>query len=281
MLSPMSTTYVAQLLFAKFAPPAATVLILWDHCLTLDEEVATMWGSLNGQILTKVVYVMNRYFTEVVMLYTTCVLGGLGSTSNTVCTKMTWLFIMSATVLAGILQSFVMMHAYRLWDHRRTIRKTLLVVFVACITGATILAVMTVLIILRSRVQVPLSVDVCPVGVKVPLTVTYIMSIMLFFNLFVIFITLYNALEIPRRSESELFDSLRRDGSRLYLIVSLLWMLLLITSVTLQTHFFFSILMLVWSLKCNIASRMHLRIESFGLSVPVQPGAVIYVRREG
>lgn len=42
--------------------------------------------------------------------------------------------------------------------------------------------------------------------------------VQLFFNLFVILITFYNALEIPRRSEHEILDSLRRDGARLYLV---------------------------------------------------------------
>ncbi|SJL02631.1 uncharacterized protein ARMOST_05963 [Armillaria ostoyae] len=72
----MSIPLVGQLLFAKYTPPAAAVLVLWDHSLTFDEEVATMWRPLNGQILTRVVYIMNRYFTEAVMLYTAYVMGG-------------------------------------------------------------------------------------------------------------------------------------------------------------------------------------------------------------
>ncbi len=47
----------------------ALVLILWDHCLTLAEEVATMWGPLNERIITKVIHLLNRYFTEAVLIY--------------------------------------------------------------------------------------------------------------------------------------------------------------------------------------------------------------------
>ncbi|KAK0443932.1 uncharacterized protein EV420DRAFT_1649040 [Desarmillaria tabescens] len=223
----MSTTSIGQLLFTKYAPFMAAVLILWDHCTTFDEEVAVMWGSLKGQILTKVM--------------------------NT---------------------GYIMMRAYRLWDRRNAIHKTLTVVFVACIIGATIFSVRTVLIVLRSQVQLPLDIEVCAIGLNVPKTIAYTMGLMacLFFNLFVIFITLYNALEIPRRSEYEIFDSLWHDGGRLYLIASLLWMLLLIGSVTIQMPSFFPILMLVWSLKSNIASRMHLRIESLRLSFTTHIG---------
>ncbi|KAK0447689.1 hypothetical protein EV421DRAFT_1926781 [Armillaria borealis] len=298
----MSITSVGQVLFAKYTPPAAAILILWDHCLTLDEEVATMWRSFNGHTLTKIVYIMNRYFTEVVMLYTSYVLSGLrGNSADTVsawcfrncytdanvitrselcthCAKMVWLFTISATVLAGILQFFITLRVYRLWDHRQTIRKTLLAVFLTCITGVVTLSVKTVLIALRSLVQLPLSVEICAVD-KVPETMAYVMGIMLAFNLFVICITIYNALEIPRRSENEIFETLRRDGARIYLLVSLLWMLLLTASVTVRMRSFFSILMLVWSLMANIASRMHLRIENLGLSVTGYP-VVIYTGQE-
>ncbi len=49
---------------------AGIALLLWDHCLTLDEEVTVMWTFFKGPILPKVIYVMNRYFTEAVLLYT-------------------------------------------------------------------------------------------------------------------------------------------------------------------------------------------------------------------
>ncbi|KAK0190349.1 hypothetical protein F5146DRAFT_1193883 [Armillaria mellea] len=224
----MSTASIGQLLFAKYMPPAATVLILWDHCLTLDEELAAIWRSFKGQNLTKVIYIMNRYFTEAVMLYTTYVFTGWGGSMA-----------------------------------NETIHRMLAAVFVGCITGTFALSVMTVLLLLKSRVQLPLSEDVCAVHLRVPKTIAFMMGIMLFFNLFVVFVTLYNALEIPRRSEHEILDSLRRDGTRLYLIRS-----------------FFSILMLVWALKANIAARMHLRIETLRFSVTAEP-VVIYTGQEG
>ncbi|KAK0443934.1 uncharacterized protein EV420DRAFT_1015357 [Desarmillaria tabescens] len=70
MLDLTSIPSLRQILFAKYTPFAMAALLLWDHCLTLDEEVATIWRPLNGQILKKVIYAMNRYFMETVMLYT-------------------------------------------------------------------------------------------------------------------------------------------------------------------------------------------------------------------
>ncbi|KAK0491601.1 hypothetical protein IW261DRAFT_1438517 [Armillaria novae-zelandiae] len=261
VLVKMSIPSVGQLLFTKYTPPAATVLILWDHCLTLDEELTVIWRSFKGQNLSKFIYIMNRPFTEAVMLYTIYVFTGLGgSTSNKVTAF--WLFTMSATILAGILQSVIMLRAYHLWDHEQTVGRVLLAVFVGCITGMFALSVKTVILLLRSRVQLPLSEDACAVHSGVPKTIVFLMGIMLFFNLFVILVTLYNALEIPRRSEHEILDSLRRDGARVYVVSFVLWMLLLTASVTIEMRSFFSILMFVWALKANIAARMHLRIET-------------------
>ncbi|KAK0499473.1 hypothetical protein EDD18DRAFT_1349660 [Armillaria luteobubalina] len=295
----MSIISVGQLLFAKYTPPAATILVLWDHCLTLDEELTAIWGSFKGQNLTKIFYIMNRHFTEAVMLYTTYVFTGWGgSTSNKVrvsvihtaeivnsyvcsCTTVFWLFTMSATVLAGILQFSITLRAYRLWDHSQTRRRVLLAVFVGCIAGMFALSVITVLLLLRSRVQLPPSEDVCAVHLGVPKTISSMMGIMLFFNLFVVFVTLYNSLEIPRQSEYEVLHSMRRDGARLYLIVSFLWLLLLTASVAIiEMRSFFSILILVWALKANIAARMHLRIETLRLSVTADP-VMIYAGQEG
>ncbi|KAK0207104.1 hypothetical protein DFS33DRAFT_1319008 [Desarmillaria ectypa] len=284
----MSISSVGKLLLAKYTPPAATILILWDHCLTLDEEVATMWRVLNGQILTKLIYIMNRYFMEAVMLYTTYVFTGLrGTTANMDCAKMFWLFTMSAIVLASISQFFIMMRAYRLWNHRPIIRRVLPIVFVACITGALVFSVMTVPILLRTRIElVPPKVMVCAV-VRVPKTIASALGILILFNLLVIFVSIYNALENPRRCESEVLDSLRRDGARVYLVSPLpfpsdvfLWVLLLITSLVtdvVRRRLFSRSLSLVCSLKANLTSRMHLRIE--GLSNTTRPG-MIYIGQE-
>ncbi|KAK0243403.1 hypothetical protein EDD85DRAFT_987721 [Armillaria nabsnona] len=286
---------VGQILFAKYTPPAGIALILWDHCLTFDEEVAAMWGSFKEPILTKVIYIMNRYFTEAVILYTAYVFTGLrGPTANKLyahwfketaklhifsCATAFWLITISATVLAGILQFFIMLRAYRLWDHKQTIRRVLLAVFVACMTGTLVLSVMMVLTLSRTQIVLPPKVAICSVP-EIPKTAPFLMGTLLLFNLFVISVSFYNALEEPRRRESEVFDKLKRDGVKIYFIVSLLWVLLLITSLIAEMWVFFPILVLAWPVTTNLTSRMHLRIESLRLSDIAHP-TTIYTTQEG
>ncbi|PBK93962.1 hypothetical protein ARMGADRAFT_1029810 [Armillaria gallica] len=122
-----------------------------------------------------------------------------------------------------------MMRVYRLWDHKPIVRRVLLIMFVTCTAGVFIFAVMTDLTISRTRIELPPTIIVCAYF-GVPKTVPSAMGILTAFNAFVIVVSIYNALESPRRHENEVFYSLRRDGARIYLFVSLLWVVLLITS---------------------------------------------------
>ncbi|KAK0443933.1 uncharacterized protein EV420DRAFT_1015382 [Desarmillaria tabescens] len=185
---------------------------------------------------------------------------------------MFWFLTLSSTVLVSVSQFFVMMRAYRLWDHKPTVRRVLPFVFVACITGALVLSVMTVLTFLKTQIELPPELIVCAVT-GVPKTIPSTIGILLSFNVLVILISFYNALENPRRYESEVFDSLRRDGSRIYLLISLLYVPPLIASLVTDILVFFPMLILASSLKVNLTSRMQLRVESLSLSDTLHPVA--------
>ncbi|SJL02630.1 uncharacterized protein ARMOST_05962 [Armillaria ostoyae] len=184
---------------------------------------------------------------------------------------------MTAVVLASILQFFIMMRAYRLWDHKPIVRRVLLVMFVTCTAGGFIFAVMTDLTFSRTRIELPPTIMACAYF-EVPKTVPSALGFLMAFNILVIVVSIYNALESPRRYENEVFYSLRRDGARIYWFVSFLWMVLLITSLVAELPLFFPIFSLVSSLKANLTSRMHLYIEN--LSNPTRP-VVIYTGQEG
>ncbi|KAK0230073.1 hypothetical protein IW262DRAFT_1336272 [Armillaria fumosa] len=266
------TGSIGQILFSKYTPPAGIALLLWDHCLTFDEEVATMWTSFKGPTFPKVIYVMNRYFTEAVLLYTAYVFAGLRQpTANKECASVFWLLSMASTLVAGILQFLIMLRAYRLWDHKQTMRRVLLAVFVACMTGSLVLSVRMALTLMRTQVVLPPKVIVCAVP-EVPKDTPFLMGILLLFNLFVLSVSFYNALEEPRRYESEVFHSLRRDGAKVYFVI--LWVLLLFTSVFAEMLVYFPILILAWSVAANLSSRMHLRIEGLGRSNVAHPTTI-------
>ncbi|KAK0187631.1 hypothetical protein F5146DRAFT_1206576 [Armillaria mellea] len=187
---------VDRILFVTYTPAAAMVLMLWDHFLTFGEEVATMWGPWDEHILTKGVHILNRYFTEAVLIYLTSELAHVvGGEAH--CKAVVWLANISAVIIASISQS-----------------------------EANICSVLTTR---RSNLPVIESQNGCAIG-RIPRTVVCAMGVLLFFNVFVISMTIYNALEKPRRSENELLNSLRCDGARIYLGICILWLILLATS---------------------------------------------------
>ncbi|KAK0190348.1 hypothetical protein F5146DRAFT_1223256 [Armillaria mellea] len=101
-----------------------------------------------------------------------------------------------------------MMRAYRLWDHKPTVRMMLPIVFVVSIIGTVVLAVLAILTLLRTRIEiVPPKVMVCVVT-GVPKTIPSAFGVLLLFNFLVILVSIYNALENPRRYESEIFVSI-------------------------------------------------------------------------
>ncbi|KAK0487874.1 hypothetical protein IW261DRAFT_1415483 [Armillaria novae-zelandiae] len=196
---------VDRILFVTYTPvsrsAAAMVLMLWDHCLAFGEEVATIWGPLDERILTTVVHILNRYFTEAILIYRVYVTIELAKVTDSKhdCKAVVWLANISAVIIASISQFiadcatevYIMMRVYRIWDHRHYLK-----------SGG------------KSDSQ-----SGCAIG-RVPRTVVCTIGVLLLFNVFVIFMTVYNALEKPRRSENELLDSLRCDGARIYLYAS-------------------------------------------------------------
>ncbi|KAK0504430.1 hypothetical protein EDD18DRAFT_1345328 [Armillaria luteobubalina] len=109
-----------------------------------------------------------------------------------------------------------MMQAYHLWDHRQTICRTLLVAFGICITATTILSVLAVLNVLKTGAD---SQNACGTIRTPKIIITCTLAVLLLFNAFVIFITVYNALEMLHCPENSVLDSLRHDGAQTYLAI--------------------------------------------------------------
>lgn len=252
-------------LAVRYSPTAAACLMIWDHLLTLDQEIDAIWISRNKGYLPKLIYVLNRYCAEGVLLYTAYVWGGYShSLTDADCTRVLWLFTVSSTVMVGLLQFIIAMRVYKSWDNQKRAGCVLLVAFSACISAAIVLTVITVIIFLMSKrlITVPYLGNVCFVR-GIPRTVPALLATLLAFDILIVLMVLYRALEKPRRTHVEAINSFHRDGARLYLGVCLLWLLLLIVSIISENepHIFFAILCASWALNTNIGCRVHLRVE--------------------
>ncbi|KAK0190317.1 hypothetical protein F5146DRAFT_1223230 [Armillaria mellea] len=285
---------------------AAACLMIWDHLLTLDQEIDAIWISRDKGYLPKLIYVLNRYFAEGVLLYTAYVWGGYshsltdavssGVLLSSPITQFSVGLYPGAVAFHRIINSdgrvasihhppvIIAMRVYKSWDDQKRAGCVLLVAFSACISTAIVLAVITVIRFLMSKREsgafvphflsynntrsvkglIPVAHlgNLCFVA-GIPRTIPALLATLLAFDILIVLMILYRALEIPRRTHIEAISSFHRDGARLYLGVCLLWLLLLIVSITSRNepHIFFSILCASWALNTNIGCRVHLRVE--------------------
>ncbi|KAG7447804.1 uncharacterized protein BT62DRAFT_891542, partial [Guyanagaster necrorhizus] len=218
---------------------AAVCLMIWDHLLTLDQEIDAIWTSRNKGYLPKLIYVLNRYFAEGVLLYTAYAVWGVFShsltdavssgilsrqsdliTQSRACTRVLWLFTMSSTVMVGLLQFLIAMRVYKSWDSQKRAGYVLLVAFSVCISAAFVLAVITVIVFLKTTSESAASGNVCFMLEGLPRSVPALLSTLLAFDVLIVLMVLYRALEKPRRTHIEAINSFHRDGARLYLVAS-------------------------------------------------------------
>ncbi|PBK93997.1 hypothetical protein ARMGADRAFT_1079482 [Armillaria gallica] len=280
-------------LAVRYSPTAAACLMIWDHLLTLDQEIDAIWISRNNGYLPKLIYVLNRYCAEGVLLYTAYVWGGY---SHSLTDAFSVGLYPGAMAFHRIINSdgwvasihhppvIIAMRVYKSWDNQKRAGCVLLVAFSACISAAIVLTVITVIIFLMSKresaafvphfflynnarsakglITVPHLGNVCFVR-GIPRTVPALLATLLAFDILIVLMVLYRALEKPRRTHIEAINSFHRDGARLYLGVCLLWLLLLIVSIISENepHIFFAILCASWALNTNIGCRVHLRVE--------------------
>ncbi|KIY65065.1 hypothetical protein CYLTODRAFT_76344 [Cylindrobasidium torrendii FP15055 ss-10] len=245
----------------RYTSTSAIALIAYDHLLTVDEEIAYIWKPDSTPWPGRAAYLVYRYFTEGVLLYSAYEFGGFAKTMTIqVCLAVLWIFVLSATLFVGILQFIVTINVYRLWDSKPRMANILLCVFALCFSATISLAVASTALITRSSIILHVNEtvgDACLVG-PLPRTVPAIFGTLLALDLFIIGLSLYRALEMPRRSQSELITNIQRDGALYHIGVSgtfiysncrlseafasVQWLVIFVASIHLDPYTFFSIL---------------------------------------
>ncbi|KAF9019717.1 hypothetical protein BDP27DRAFT_1354894, partial [Rhodocollybia butyracea] len=250
-------TQLDSLTRAKYFSGVALVSIFYDHLLTLHSEISTIWANPNRDYFPKLTYVMNRYYTEAIVIYVAYVLSGTASLNDSECRRFIWVFALTATVFIGTTQFFILFRVYHSWDKRKHLVIILLAGFTAFITASTTLAIITVADA-QDHVQYNPALRTCIIF-ELPSILPYMLGSLLGFHLFLILLALYNAFERPHRTHADIIDSLHSDGARLFIV--LLRLLTVIMSVVGSPADCFGVLNIVWALDSIITSRIHMRVE--------------------
>ncbi|KAJ3781596.1 hypothetical protein GGU11DRAFT_812308 [Lentinula aff. detonsa] len=250
---------VESLYRLRYLSGVALIVMVYDHLLTLDDEFSTIWANTNREYLQKLMFVVNRYYTEAMVIYVVYVSSGLASLDDAVCRRFIWVFALTSTIFTATTHFFITLRLYHSWDKRKRMAIILLIAFTAFISAAAVLAVISAVQV-QSVIYFISLLRACVIP-DIPTTLPYMMGTLFGFDLFIILLALFNAFERPHKTHADVLDALHRDGARLFLAVFLMRLFCLIISIIGLPADCFGALNVMWTLTAIISSRIHLRVE--------------------
>ncbi|KAJ7643776.1 hypothetical protein FB45DRAFT_896035 [Roridomyces roridus] len=248
--------------FMKYFSAVGLVAMVYDHILTVPDEIKVVWGNKNVSRLSKIAFAVNRYMTEGIIAYTVYVFSGSAQgLDDAACSTFLWIFGASAIVVGAISQAIVVLRIYHLWDDRTRVANALIYTFIACITSTIIIGCM---VELQLQPKFSAALRTCVITVK-PKILPVLFGVQSFFDILVISIAVYNALENPRRNHLELISSLQKDGLTFLLVLFALRAAYLISSVVGNAGQCFVIVATCWAFSAILSLRLNLRLDGLVL----------------
>jgi len=270
----------------RFASAAGITCLLYDHFLTFESERQAIWANPNANIFSKIAFVANRYGSEAVGIYVASVLSATRELDISQCITFIWIYSVCASVFVTVSHFAVIYRIYYLWDRRRIIGYILTISFFLVISTVCVLAVLSVLEI-QPHAFYFAPLRSCAIGIK-PKTFPAMLGIISLYDLFLIVLTIFNSLHVPRRHNIEIIRSLRNESAMAFLILFLLrFVNFLVSTVedvsrplfksvnaplysSPQAISTFKLLPIVWLLCAVINARLQIRLE--GLAILGQSG---------
>jgi len=240
------------------------VLVVFDHLISLDHEVNTIWRNPNVSWHSKVAFVANRYLTEVILALVVYIFSGTATgLDTTVCQRFLWVYGITVEVVGAASHFVIMLRVYGLWDHRKSAARILIATFTVCISTATILGIFTA-IELQPQLTYFEPLHTCHFGIK-PKIISVMLGVLSFFDFAVVILVIYNAMARPRLSEVPIVSELQKDGVGFFLTTCVLRFADVIISVFQDAPRVFLAMTTVWALCVIINARLHMRLEGLAL----------------
>ncbi|KAJ3921965.1 hypothetical protein F5877DRAFT_75721 [Lentinula edodes] len=238
----------------RYLSGVALSVMVYDHLLTLNEEFSNIWAAPNRDYFQKLMFVINRYYTEAMVMYVVYVCSGLADLDDALISvlpnRADW--YTEAAV-------FITLRVYHSWDKRKRVAIILLVAFIIFMAAAAALAVISAVDV-QPAIHFVSFLKACMVP-DIPITFPFMMGTLLGFDLFIILVAFFNAFETPHKTHADVLDTLHRDGARSFVAIFLLRLGCLIVSVIGMPADCFGALSVMWTLTAIISSRIHLRVE--------------------
>ncbi|KAJ3815073.1 hypothetical protein F5876DRAFT_72330 [Lentinula aff. lateritia] len=256
----------------KYLSGVALSVMVYDHLLTLNEEFSNIWAAPNRDYFQKLMFVINRYYTEAMVMYVVYVVVDSSGFS---------LSLQQYSPPPLTTAVFITLRVYHSWDKRKQVAIILLVAFIIFMAAAAALAVLSAVNV-QPAIHFVSFLKACEVP-DIPITFPFMMGTLLGFDLFIILVAFFNAFERPHKTHADVLDTLHRDGARSFVVsgqapyskylcssagqyreikaIFLLRLGCLIVSVVGLPADCFGALSVMWTLTAIISSRIHLRVE--------------------
>ncbi|KAJ6537226.1 hypothetical protein DFH09DRAFT_1178281 [Mycena vulgaris] len=231
--------------------------ILYDHILTLADEICLIWFSPEAGTGKRIGFMLNRYTTEAMLVYVAYMLGGItpGLTLQN-CRTFFWVFGVVACVSIATQQFIMVVRIYTIWDRRKQIRWIVTAAFAIQTSLTTAFAILAAY---QTQPLIVAGFNMCGMTGKawgLPVT----LGTLTIFQLFMIIMTFFNALDRPHQKQADVVTSLIHDGAWMF-FVRLLSTVNFVMSIVGDPSNCLVTLAFIWAMYGIVHSKMELRVE--------------------
>ncbi|KAJ7461838.1 hypothetical protein B0H11DRAFT_2241652 [Mycena galericulata] len=197
--------------------------LIYDHLWNMADEIRLIWFNSEAGLANRVGFVVNRYLTEAVALYV--VFGKWDPILMlSSCRIFIWILSASATVFTAISHLIITARVYTLWDRRPLIKWILMSAFAVAISVSLAFALLT-------AQQARLEANGMCAFLSKPWALPYALGALTGLDLFIIIMTIFNALDRPYQKQAEVVTKLQIDGARFFVCLFLLRLVNLVMSI--------------------------------------------------
>ncbi|KAK7061745.1 hypothetical protein R3P38DRAFT_672746 [Favolaschia claudopus] len=255
---------VTSVLAMRYMSAVAVALILYDHCLTWVDEVRYIWFNPQAGFGGRLSFLVNRYATEGMIIFVAYMLGGSSrGLDNQVCRNFIWVFAVIGSVSIALQQFSMVVRVYTLWDRRPKIKWIVIIAFAIQTAITTVFSILAA-VQMQPHVAYSPVLHMCTISEK-PWALPVMTGTLAAFGLFIILMTVVNALDRPYQRQADVVNALLRDGAFMFGFIFLLTVANFLMSLLGSPSDCLVTLVVVWSMYRLVASRMELRVEAIRL----------------
>ncbi|KAI0373499.1 hypothetical protein BV20DRAFT_740331 [Pilatotrama ljubarskyi] len=251
----LTSSAFEDLAAARYMSAVGLIVLLYDHCLTLADEVAYIWPA--PATFAKYTFLLNRY----------AVLGTLLAVAYEMCgfvdTPFSDLFVFTCSMLAiisvGIANLLILQRVVILWEHRPIILKIMTTGYLLSFTLQVVTMVLTLVNVLPN-IQWGGPLGMC-VATKSSHVLVAVWASPLVFEMFVLTSTALNALDRPRTVELPIIKALHSDGLGFFLAITCCRILNLVLAALSRPSLTFLGVFFIWAMTTTILNRLLLHLR--------------------